>query len=401
MRRLLSVLATTIALLLLCGGVINAHAASYVDMVAGHLNDKYAWQDPGVSIINSSELDQIESKIESSGKPIYVAIVDQSMMPSTDSKSYPSSLYGAMKRNGVYIVIGVKAFRAASFETSYEVAKRTPEIAAIAFNNAKMRGATKPDFQAIDELVSGIIPLDFTIPASGPTIPAPAQDNRTLDLSWLWWMLATIFVGGIIAVLFYFIRAKREKKRLEEKQRLHEEATAERRRKQEEEFVNYTPPQDNPSPEEREAAKDHQPTARKRKSPKNPHYWSGGHSNGSYYPAGYYPDRFWEGYVIGSMSGGHHTHHDKSHDEPTQGYAPQGAGNDHESSTHSSGYSGGGDFGKSPAPVYRAPSPASPASPPRSSSSNTWSSSSFGGGDFGGSSSSGGFSSGGSGGGDF
>ncbi len=399
MRRLLQVLATSVALL--CVVAINAIAASYIDQVASQLNDRYAWQDPSVSIVSSSELDQIESKIQSSGKPIYVAIVDQSKMPSTDSKTYPSSLYGAMGRSGVYIVIGVKAFRAASFETSNEVAKRTPEIATIAFNNAKMRGATKPDFRAIDELVSGIIPLDFTIPASGPTIPAPAQDNRALDLSWLWWMLAIVFVGGVIAALVYYIRAKREKERLEEKQRLREEAMAERQREQEKEFVNYTPPQDSPSPEDLAEANEQKSTARKRKSNKNPHYWSGGYSNGNYYPAGYYPDRFWEGYVIGSMSGGPHAHHNKSSDEPTQGYAPPGADNDHESSTRSSGYSGGGDFGRSPAPVYRAPSPASPASPPRSSSSNTWSSSSFGGGDFGGSSGGGGFSSGSSGGGDF
>lgn len=386
-----------LAAFLLLAVSVPAFADTYLDNTARTMqaSGQHVWQDPAMHIITDAQVAELENKIVASGKPVYVAVVDQAKLSSTDSNTYPVMFHDAMKRDGAYVVVGLKAFRAAGFNTSQSVASSVPSLATAAFNAAKARGATQPDMQAIDQLVTGIVALDFTKSAVPPA-QAPAAPNtpskQSGDISWLWWLLIPVMVIVLLVIFFW----KRSKRRKEEDEAAKATYTA---------YPHYEAPRDGSGRNVRSFvdARSAKPGTRyavhNSYSDSHPHYWAGGMYGGRSYGPGYYSDPFWNYIMLDTIldhhdhsygHGGYDGHDSMPSSMPSSHITPPSPSSTPSSGNYDSGYSGGGDFGS-----------------PRRSSDSGFSSSSSGGYDYGSSTSSfggfdsGGFSSGSSGGGDF
>lgn len=209
---------TRIALLLLAATVMttygmgSAQASSYWSSVSQGLGDGHVWQDSNVNVLTPQQINTLKDQINATGKPIYLAVVDQAKAGSATS-DYPSKLRDATGHNGVMVVVGAKTFKAEGFQTSPEVADQSPKAATAVGKDAKARGTKGPDYETVVNFINDITGLDWTVRAnnSSNTSNQANADTTSSSNTWIWWTLGGLLVLVALGIALWLnLRDKHE-----------------------------------------------------------------------------------------------------------------------------------------------------------------------------------------------
>lgn len=126
-------------------GAPSAFAESYYNQVASQLGSHHVYVDPAASpTVSASQASSLEQEIASTGKPIYLILVDNGPTSTVPATSLPGLIHNAVGKPGVYAVSSNVGFYAQGFNVPAAIASTADAIAGTTMQQDAQQHGGKP-----------------------------------------------------------------------------------------------------------------------------------------------------------------------------------------------------------------------------------------------------------------